>query len=285
MKIYLDTADIDEIKNGLETGIVDGITTNPSLIKKSQEKHNSDDMRRYIKEILNLAGENKPVSLEVADTSYEGMKNEAYKIYKMFKKHKNLVIKIPINPSSTENGESFDGIKLIKNLASKGISVNTTLIMTPEQAILAAKAGAKYVSPFAGRIDDYIRENKLGMRVGKEFEKDSYFPAEGYKEKGKLVSDNGVLSGVDLVTQIVEIFRTYRFKCEVLAASARNTRQVREFMLAGAHITTIPFSVFSSLTSHYKTVEGINSFTNDTVPEYKELLANNRKFSIHLKKE
>ena len=150
-------------------------------------------------------------------------------------------------------------MKAIKALSGGGIPINCTLIFTPEQALLAAKAGAKIVSPFSGRIDDYIRtQNNI------PFDKADYFPAEGKDN----LDDNGVVSGIDLVRQIVEIFKKHCIKAEVLAASMRNARQVREAALAGADIATLPFDVIKELLAHYKTREGMRNFTDDAIPEY-----------------
>ncbi|MFC1648912.1 transaldolase family protein [Nanoarchaeota archaeon] len=287
MKIFADTADKEEIVAAIASGIVDGVTTNPSLIKKAQEKYGVKDIKAYIEEILQVAGD-KPVSLEVTETTYEAMKSEALRLWSLFKKYKNVNIKIPVNPSSDhEHSDNYDGIKLTKELAEKGIPVNSTLIMTPEQAVLAAKAGAAYVSPFAGRIDDYLRANKMGLQKGKGFDKTDYYPAEGNEDSdsNEEVHDNGIVSGVDLVYNIVQIFKNYGFKTEVLAASLRNARQVRECMLAGAHIATLPFNVLNDLTAHYLSVEGIIGFAKDTVPEYRELLKDKRKFAINVSKE
>jgi len=179
----------------------------------------------------------------------------------------NVYIKIPVNPSWSKNpGQDSDGIKAIKALSKARIPVNCTLIFTPEQAWLAAKAGAKFVSPFAGRIDDYIRKNN-----NVKIDKSAYYPEEGLEKNGQPLHDNGIVSGVDLVAQCVHLFKNYNFKCEVLAASLRNTRQVRESALIGANIATIPYSVIKVLLSHPKTEEGMESFTNDIVPEYANL--------------
>ncbi len=282
VEIFVDTADIEEIKEAIDSGVVDGVTTNPSLIKKAQREYEIEDMEDYISQILDVCGD-LPVSLEVTETSYEGMKKEAKQLNKMFKRKGNHVVKIPVNPSDDyDNPESFEGLKLIKELSEDGIPINTTVVMSPEQAVLAAKAGADYVSPFAGRIDDYIRRTEHGRERGEDFEKWEYYPSEGrQKDDGTVAHDNGVVSGVDMVWKISQIFDTYDFDCKVLAASTRNTRQVREFMLAGADVCTMPFHVLKSLTSHYKTVEGVISFEKDTVPDYKELLEEKKRFSIN----
>jgi len=272
MKIFLDTAEIEEIKEAYSYGIIDGVTTNPSLIKKSVEKRiaNGENiyLKKYIQEILKVA-KGTPVSLEVTETSEEGMFKQAQKLYKMFNpKYKNVVIKIPINPTFNGGEEHhFDGLKVIKRLSKLKIPVNCTLIFTPEQALLAAKAGAKYVSPFAGRIDDYIRENG---RI--KYDKNEYFPAEGFYKRKYLLEDDGVKSGIDLVAQCVAIIAEHELDTEVLAASLRNPRQVRECALEGANIATIPFSVLRELVKHPKTYEGMQKFTRDIVVEYMELL-------------
>ena len=159
------------------------------------------------------------------------------------------------------------GIKTIKALAQEKIPVNCTLIFTPEQALLAAKAGARIVSPFAGRIDDYIRKEH-----DFSFGKYDYFPAEGWCTDEGILNDNGVISGIDLVDQIIQVFKNYHIKTEVLAASMRNTRQVREAALIGADIATVPFSVIRELLVHYKSREGMKKFTADIVPEYADLM-------------
>ena len=269
MKIFIDSAKLDEIKQAYSTGIINGVTTNPSLIKKAVEQLKKDgekvNMTSYIKKILKVA-RGTPVSLEVTETTYEGMVKQGLRLYKKFNKvAKNVYIKIPVNPSFDDK-PNMDGIRAIKTLSQKGIPINCTLIFTPEQALLAAKAGAKFVSPFAGRIDDYIRSNN---KI--KFEKTDYFPREGLVKKNKLLDDNGVISGIDLVQQIVEIFKAQNIRSEVLAASLRSPRQMREAALVGADIATMPFSAIQQLLIHYKTQEGMKSFTKDIVPEYTNL--------------
>lgn len=270
MKIFIDTAKISEIEEAFSWGIIDGVTTNPSLIKSAvdelKEKGEKIDMETYIKRILEIAN-GFPVSLEVIGTSFDQMYNEAKILYDKFNKvANNVVIKIPINPSPEEKA-SYDGLKTIYKLSKEEIPVNVTLIMKVEQAILASKAGARYVSPFAGRIDDYLR-TKIGW---KDFRKDEYFPESGIEFKEEIVNDEGILSGVDLVRKIVDVFNKYNFKTEVIAASIRNSRQVREIAQVGAHIATIPFYVLSEMLIHYKTSEGMRKFMSDVVPEYKEI--------------
>jgi len=265
MKIFIDSSIVEEIEQAYSYGILDGVTTNPSLIKKAVEGSKGKiDMEDYIKTILKVA-RGTPVSLEVIGTTYKNIVSEGIGLYKRFNKvAKNAVIKVPVNPAFTETDKThFDGIRAIKTLSKRGIPVNCTLIFTPEQALLAAKAGAKYVSPFAGRIDDMLRTN---MKV--KFDKSDYYPAEGMDD----MEDNGIVSGIDLVRQCVDVLRYYEMKTEVLAASLRNPRQVREAALAGADIATLPFSVIQKLLSHRKTYEGMESFTKDIVPGYKQLI-------------
>jgi transaldolase len=276
MKIFIDSASLDEIEKACSSGVVKGVTTNPSLIKKAVDalKEEGMDMQTYIKKILETAGKNRPVSLEVIGLTEEDMFKQARKLYDMFNNIAgNVVIKIPINPSLDESsGREFDGLRVIKKLSHKGIPVNCTLVMTPEQALLAAKAGAAYVSPFAGRIDDYLRK-----KAGIEFKKENYYPAEGLdKDKESItinekIADAGIVSGVDLVSKIVKIFHNYNLNTEVIAASVRNSQQVREMALAGADIATIPFSVLKSMLSHEKTYEGVKKFNQDIVDEYADL--------------
>jgi len=271
MKIFIDTAKIKEIEEAFSWGIIDGVTTNPSLIKSAVDELKSKgekiDIENYIKKILEVAN-GYPVSLEVIGTKYDEMYKEAKILYEKFNKiANNVVIKIPVNPSLEEKSD-YDGLKTIYKLSKDGIPVNVTLIMKVEQAILAAKAGARYVSPFAGRIDDYLRSEKIGW---KDFKKDAYYPENGMEFKEEIINDEGIISGVDLVRKIVEVFRNYKFKTEIIAASIRNSRQVREIAQTGAHIATIPFYVLSEMLVHYKTAEGMRKFVADVVPEYKEI--------------
>lgn len=264
MKFFIDSADIEEIKEAISWGIVDGITTNPSLIKKAAKKHQAKDMQSYIAKIFDITRD-LPVSLEVISTDHENMFKEGKRLYKLFKQHGNVVIKVPINSSEDSEGKDsdFEALQTIQRLSSEDIPVNVTLIMNPEQALVAAKAGARYVSPFAGRIDDHIRK-----KHDIDFEKTDYY--ESCEER----HDKGVFCGVDLVEQIKDIFNNYHLDCEIIAASLRNPRQVRECALVGSDIATIPFSVLKNMLKHEKTHEGIKKFKQDVVPEYKELFNN-----------
>ncbi len=268
MKIFIDSADIDEIEQAYEWGIADGVTTNPSLLKKAVEKHVDVDIKEYITTILKIA-KGTPVSLEVTEITADGMIKQGKALHKLFNKvAKNVVIKIPINPAFADHDEThFDGIKAIKELTRLKIKTNCTLIFTPEQALLAAKAGATYVSPFAGRIDDYIR---LNNQV--KFQKTDHFDADGLTDKkGKELSDNGIISGVDLIWNCVTLLKQYNLKTEVLAASLRNTRQVREAAKCGSQVATLPLKVIKDMLKHEKTYEGMEKFTADIVKEYVEL--------------
>ncbi len=286
MKIFIDTADLDEIKEAYSWGILDGITTNPSLIKKAVEKLKSRgesiDMEEYIKKICKTV--EGPVSLEVTGKTAEKMIKEGNILYKKFNDtNDNVVIKIPVNTAFTPDDKQFEGIKAIKELEETGIPTNATLVMTPEQALLAAKAGASYVSPFLGRVDDYIRSNK-----GIEYSKMDYWDFEvsilmenkereeeinkGYKNAAAIsYSDNGIYSGVHLVESIIRIFDSYSYDTEIIAASIRNARQVRLVAEMGVDIATIPFTVIKEMISHYKTMEGMKKFTDDIVDEYRSL--------------
>ncbi len=271
MKIFIDSADIDEIKQAYAWGVCNGVTTNPSLLKKAVESRQKKglklNLKSYLTEILKTA-KGTPVSLEVTETTAKGMIEQGKKLYKIFHPiAHNVYIKIPVNPAfKAKDITHFDGLMAIQELSKTKIPVNCTLIFTPEQALLAAKAGAKIVSPFAGRIDDFLRELHTI-----EFDKFDYFPAHGWMEKGKLLSDNGIVSGVDLVRQCVQILKNANLQTEVLAASLRNARQVREAALVGAHIGTLPLNVIQDLLKHYKTYEGMEVFTKDAVKEYVEL--------------
>lgn len=208
MKIFLDTANIDEIKEGASWGIVDGVTTNPSLIAKEKR-----DFKQVVKEICDIV--DGPISAEVISEDSEGMISEARELVKI---HKNIVIKIPM---------TVEGLKAVSTLSKEGIKTNVTLIFSPNQALLAAKAGATYVSPFLGRLDD----------VGSQ--------------------------GMDLVRTIVEIFFNYDYDTEVIAASIRHPLHVVDAALAGAHIATIPMKVLQQMVKHPLTDKGIESFMND----------------------
>ncbi len=300
MKFFLDSAILSEIEAVYRAGICDGITMNPSLVKKAVEELQSagekTTLESYIKKILKTA-KGTPVSIEVTERAAKAMVAQGKKIFKKFNPvAKNVCIKIPVNPSfEGESGKEFDGIIAIRELKKAKIPVNCTLVFTPEQALAAAKAGADFVSPFAGRVDDMLRK-RLGMGFGKE----DYFPAEGIQsespgKEGKAdapdfggrmgglsggaagageakIDDNGVVSGIDLVCQTVCIFRNYGIKTEVLAASMRNSRHVREAALAGADIATMGIETFREMLSHKLTLEGMKKFTDDAPEEYKKLV-------------
>ncbi|MFP6655459.1 MAG: transaldolase family protein [Myxococcota bacterium] len=270
MKIIVDTADLGEIREAFSWGIVDGVTTNPSLIKKAakklQEESPDTDIADYIEQILETA-RGCDVSLEVIGTSEAEMYEQGMFLYERFNPVAgNVIVKVPVNPNLGNGVEgSFDGLKTIKRLADNGIPINTTLVFTPEQALLAAKAGARYVSPFAGRVDDDLRKQS-----GEPFDKTDYYPQAGEGD----YHDNGIVSGVDLVAECVEILAAFGYECGVLAASLRNSRQVRECALVGADLATMPFSVLRSMIEHKQTIAGMRAFTDDIVPEYAALFDN-----------
>jgi transaldolase len=208
LKFFIDTANVDEIKEAHAMGMVDGVTTNPSLIAK--EGRVFEDV---IKEICGIV--DGPISAEVISLDAEGMVGEARELAKI---HPNVVIKVPM---------TVDGLKATRQLAQENIKTNVTLVFSPLQALMAAKAGASYVSPFVGRIDDLSQD------------------------------------GMQLIEQIVEIFANYAYDTEIIVASVRNPLHVLDSALAGADIATIPFSVLSKLASHPLTDKGIQSFLAD----------------------
>jgi transaldolase len=268
MDIFIDSADLEEIKLAYGWGVVGGITTNPSLLKiaveKRAKKGEKTDLKRYILELLTIA-KGTPVSLEVSSFTTGAMIDEGKRLFTLFNPYNpgNLYIKIPVNPAFKEEDEThFDGIIAIRALTKLKIPINCTIISTPEQALLAAKAGANFISPFVGRIDDYLREKHTVT-----FEKKEYYPAEG--QKGW--NDNGIISGIDLVEKCVKIIKHYGFTTKVLAASLRNPRQVRDAALVGADIATLPLSVLRDMLKHPTTYEGMRKFTHDTVKEYTEM--------------
>lgn len=208
MKFFIDTANIAEIKEAARMGMADGVTTNPSLIAKED-----GDFETIIKQICEVV--DGPISAEVISLDTEGMVSEARQLAKI---HKNIVIKIPM---------TVDGLKAVSTLAAEGIRTNVTLVFSPLQALMAAKAGAAYVSPFVGRLDDLSTD------------------------------------GMELVEQIVEIYSNYVFDTEVIVASVRNPLHVLESALIGADIATIPFKVLDKLAAHPLTDKGIQAFLDD----------------------
>ena len=208
MKFFIDTANIAEIKEGLALGMVDGVTTNPSLI--AREKKSFEDV---VKEILKIV--KGPVSLEVMSMEAKAMFAEGKKLMRL---GDNVVIKVPL---------STEGLKATKMFATEGIDVNQTLIFSPLQALMAAKAGARYVSPFVGRLDDIAHD------------------------------------GMDLTSQILTIFDNYGYDTEVIVASIRHPRHVLDAALMGADIATIPFKVIAQLAQHPLTDKGIAMFLDD----------------------
>ncbi|NWF52344.1 MAG: fructose-6-phosphate aldolase [Nitrospirae bacterium] len=208
MKFFIDTANIEEIKNAWSLGVIDGVTTNPSLISKEGREAVS-----LLKEICSIV--NGPVSAEAVSMNYDEIVKEAEFLSKI---HENIVVKIPM----TE-----DGLKAVKRLSSVGIKTNVTLIFSPTQALLAAKSGATYVSPFVGRLDD--------------------------------ISHYGMV----IVNDIVDIFENYMFKTEIIVASIRNPLHVLEAAKMGAHVATIPYSVIIQIIKHPLTDIGIERFLKD----------------------
>lgn len=208
MKFFIDTANLEEIKKAWDLGVIDGVTTNPSLLAKEGK-----DPLSLLKEICEIV--DGPVSAEAISLDYEEMVKESLELSKI---HKNIVIKIPM----TE-----DGLKAVKKLSQEGIKTNVTLVFSPTQALLAAKAGATYVSPFVGRLDDI-----------------SHF-------------------GMDLIRDIQIIFENYGFDTEVIVASIRNPLHVLEAARIGADIATIPYSVIKQLIKHPLTDIGIEKFLKD----------------------
>ena len=208
MKFFIDTADVNEIREANTLGLVDGVTTNPSLIAKSGRK-----FEEVIKEITSIV--DGPISAEVISLDHDGMVKEAGKLAKI---HKNIVIKLPM---------TAEGLKATKTLTAKGIKTNVTLIFSPLQALLAAKAGATYVSPFVGRLDDISQD------------------------------------GMNIIEEIRTILDNYGYETEIIVASIRNPIHVLDSALIGADVATIPFSVMMQLAKHPLTDAGIKKFLED----------------------
>lgn len=208
MKFFIDTANIEEIKEANSLGLIDGVTTNPSLVAKEGR-----DFKELVTEICQIV--DGPVSAEAVSLDAEGMVNEARELSKI---HKNIVVKIPM---------ITEGIKAARILSQEGIKTNVTLVFSPLQALMAAKAGATYVSPFVGRLDDVAHD------------------------------------GMELVDQILQIYDNYGFETEVIVASIRNPIHVLEASLMGADIATIPFKVINQIAKHPLTDVGLEKFLDD----------------------
>ena len=208
MKFFLDTADVSEISEAYSMGLIDGVTTNPTLVAKTGRRFDE-----VVSEICALV--DGPISLETVSLKADGMVKEGEELIRY---GKNVVVKVPL---------TTEGLKAVRIFKGKGIKSNVTLCFTPVQALLAAKAGASYISPFVGRLDDISQ------------------------------------SGMDVVEQIVKIYRQYGFTTEVLVASVRNPIHVLTAALMGAHVATIPFSVLKQLTQHPLTDIGIDRFLKD----------------------
>lgn len=208
MKFFIDTANVAEIKEINSWGVLDGVTTNPSLIAKEGR-----DFKEVIKEITSIV--NGPISAEVVSMDHKGMVSEAEDLVLI---HENIVIKVPMTD---------EGLKTVKILSSKGISTNVTLVFSANQALLAAKAGASYVSPFIGRLDDISNP------------------------------------GMDIVRDIAQIFTMYGIETEIIAASIRHPMHVIDSAKMGAHIATVPYNVFKQMVKHPLTDIGIEKFLKD----------------------
>ena len=208
MKFFIDTANIDEIKRAASYGLLDGVTTNPSLIAQTGRP-----FKEVIREICEVV--DGPISAEVVSTDFEGIKREAGELRAL---HENIVVKIPL---------IMEGLKATKWCSEQGIKTNVTLCFSPLQALLAAKAGATYISPFVGRLDDIAHE------------------------------------GMELIAQIIEIYQSYSFDTEVLVASVRHPLHVLESARMGADVVTVPFKVLNQLAKHPLTDIGLEKFLAD----------------------
>ncbi len=217
MKLFIDTANVDDIRKANDMGVICGVTTNPSLIAKEGR-----DFGEVIKEITTIV--DGPISGEVKATTVdaEGMIKEGREIAKI---HPNMIVKIPM---------TVEGLKAVKVLAAEGIKTNVTLIFSANQALLAARAGATYVSPFLGRLDDVNQ------------------------------------SGISLIEDIVAIFSNYDIQTEIIAASIRTTVHVTDCALAGADIATVPYGIIEQMTKHPMTEQGITKFQKDYIAVFGE---------------
>ncbi len=208
MKFFIDTANIDQIKDANDMGMIDGVTTNPSLIAKED-----GEFKEIIAEICKIV--KGPVSAEVISLAYDGMVKEARELAKIAD---NIAVKIPM---------TVEGLKAVKTLSNEGIKTNVTLVFSALQALMAAKAGATFASPFIGRLDDLAQE------------------------------------GMGLIEEIVQIYANYDFDTQIIVASIRNPLHVLDSALLGADIATIPYGVLKKLASHHMTDKGIEAFMAD----------------------
>ncbi len=208
MKLFIDTANVEHIREIASLGIISGVTTNPTLIAKEGR-----DFKEVIEEITNIV--DGPISGEVISTEAEGMIKEGREVAKI---HPNMVVKIPMTD---------EGLKAVKKLSSEGIKTNVTLVFSANQALFAALAGATYVSPFVGRLDDTLHD------------------------------------GIEVVADIRSIFDTYDLDTEIISASIRNPRQLLDSARVGAHIATVPYAVFEKAIKHPLTDKGIEAFLSD----------------------
>ena len=208
MKFFIDTGDVAEIREAQAQGIIDGVTTNPSLVARTGRTY-----RDVVSDICEIV--DGPISAEVLSVDYDGMMREAHAWAKL---HRNIVVKLPLIP---------DGLKAVRTLTAEGTRTNVTLCFSPTQALLAAKAGATYISPFVGRLDDIAEP------------------------------------GMEMVEKIVAIYRNYAFKTQVLVASVRNPLHIVDAALMGAHVCTVPFAVLQQIIKHPLTDAGLKKFIED----------------------
>ncbi len=209
MKIFLDTANLEKIKEANSYGIIDGVTTNPTLISREENV----DFHEHLQKICNIV--EGPVNGEVIGLKYEEMVKEARELAEI---SSNIVVKIPM---------TMDGLKAVKTLSKEGISTNVTLVFSANQALLAAKAGADYASPFIGRLDDRAHD------------------------------------GLHLIEEIAVIYENYNYDTQIITASVRSPGHVKNAALIGAHIATVPFSVIEKMSAHPLTDNGIDRFLDD----------------------
>ena len=271
MKLFIDSAKLSEIEKAHSCGVLDGITTNPTLIKNAmedlKERGEALNIWEYTDRIL-MTSAGIPVILGVTESTCEGIANQGSALYYLFNPVAgNVYIKVPVNPSFVgEIGRDFEGIKAIKTLSAAGIPVTATFIFTPEQALMAAKAGAKIVCLHAGKLDDYIL-----VRHGITVNATGCIPAGGLKSETGVIDDDGIVSGVDLIKTTSALFKRYNLETQIMAASIRSSRQAREVALAGADIATLPLNLIESLMTHPKTLEGMELFKQGVLQEYADL--------------
>lgn len=242
--IYLDTADIGKIRSLKRTGLIQGVTTNPVLIRKYLDA-NKADLADYQTKLFRVIGKIPVFVQPVADTM-EKFVSEALDLWKTYAKNSHIVIKVPL----WMPGGDYDGLTAMRELKKRGIRINASAIVSSEQAFMAARTGADYVALFTGNLDDYIREQS-----GVAFDKFTYL---GEEESKKFVGDKGISCGKDLVAKVISLFQKFSLKNQIVVAGIRNSQALRDYLSEDVSIITTPPKVIEEIIKHPKTLEFVN---------------------------